>query len=163
MTETQIDPTMTNIKDPTQSLELDKIATALCKAQAELAHPLKSNLVNAGSMKYSYADLPAVIDAVRTVFAKHGLCFTQAPSSDFSGPVKTMSLKTMLLHVSGQYITSDITLALLDVKPHTIGSAITYARRYALSAMAGIASEVDDDAHAAQGTKSASFTRTNKG
>jgi hypothetical protein len=142
--------------------QLGELATALCKAQAEIAHPLKSNKVNAGPMKYTYADLPSVIDAIRTVFNKHGLSFTQMTGATLDKDVKSVSVTTVLMHTSGQSLSSKLDFPVLDIKPHTIGSALTYARRYALSAMAGIAAEVDDDANIAQGTKSPSFSRTNK-
>lgn len=128
---------------------VNELATALAKAQGELEHPVKKKSAGAGSFKYTYADLASVIDAVKPVFNKHGLSFTQFPTVDIEK--KTVSLITMLMHTSGQNLQSTLTMGLPDTKPQSIGSVITYARRYSLSAVAGIASEEDDDAQVAQG------------
>jgi hypothetical protein len=96
-----------------------------------------------------YADLSAVRDAIVPVFAKHGLAILQAPNTDeFSG----FHLETRLIHESGEEIVWTFPLPAEVNKMQQIGSAITYARRYTLSAIAGIASEEDDDANAAQVT-----------
>jgi len=129
--------------------DINKIAEALAKAQAVMGHPIKKHTAGTGSFKYTYADLPAVIDAVKLPFSSNGLSFTQLPEVDMI--TKTVNLTTILMHVSGQYISSVLAMGFADLKPQTIGSSITYARRYALSAMAGISSEDDDDGSAGSG------------
>lgn len=131
--------------------QLGLLALALAKAQGELQHPKKTRTAGAGNYKYSYADLSNVIDAVKGPLSKNGLSVVQLPAVDLEK--KSMTLTTILLHSSGQSVESSLSFGLLDTKPQTVGSAITYARRYALSALVGIASEEDDDAQTAQGAK----------
>lgn len=144
--------TMGEARVSTKSDSINEVAAALCKAQAELKHPLKKNTAGSGSFSYTYADLPAVIDSIVAAFTKQGLSFTQFPSVDTKE--KVVEVTTMLMHNSGQYLSSTIQMGLTDTKPQTIGSAITYARRYSLSAMAGIASETDDDGNSVGGIAS---------
>ena len=127
------------------------LATALAKAQMSIKHPTKKNSVSAGSYSYDYADLATVIDCIKTAFAPNGLSFTQLPTVSIRD--MSVTIKTLLLHSSGQKIESALVMGLNDIKPQTIGSAITYARRYALSCMAGIASEADDYGQKASGKK----------
>ena len=142
---------------PSSSLQLNELASALAKAQAVLTHPAKKNKAGSGSFSYTYADLPAVIDVVKSVFTKQGLSFTQFPAVDVAN--RTVTVTTLIMHTSGQFLSSSLSMGLVDLKPQTIGSAITYARRYALSAMAGIAAEDDLDANDAQGNRNVSFQR----
>lgn len=151
-TPTFIDYPLEKEKPMGQSEQINELAAALAKAQAELKHPIKSNTAGAGSFKYTYADLPAVIDAVVAAFSKNGLSFMQFPSTDV--PNKMIGLKTHVMHVSGQFMDSELSMMVTDLKPQTVGSAITYARRYALSAMAGIAAETDDDGNSVGGVAS---------
>lgn len=123
------------------------LATALAKAQAECQNVAmnKSN----PHFRSRYADLSAVRDAIVPVFAKHGLSILQAPHMDnFEG----FALETRLMHESGAEIVWKFPLPHDINKMQQVGSAITYARRYTLSAIAGIASEEDDDGNAAQVT-----------
>lgn len=121
------------------------LATALAKAQAECEN-VAFNRSNP-HFKSRYADLSAVRDAIVPVFAKHGLSILQAPHYDqFEG----FGLETRLMHESGEEITWRFPLPGDVNKMQQVGSAITYARRYTLSAIAGIASEEDDDGNAAQ-------------
>jgi hypothetical protein len=93
-----------------------------------------------------YADLAAVRDAIIPVFNRHGLSIIQAPTTDgFSG----FSLETRLMHESGEYLIYNFPLPADVNKMQAVGSAISYARRYTLSAIAGVASEEDDDGNAA--------------
>ena len=93
------------------------------------------------SYSYNYADLADVLDAVRPVLAKHGLAVAQTVMLE-------SSLNSWLLHTSGQWIRSEYGVVLGEDVPDTPqarGSALTYARRYALCALLGIAAEEDDD------------------
>lgn len=123
------------------------LAAALAKAQAECQNVVM-NKTNP-HFRSRYADLAAVRDAIIPVFAKHGLSIVQCPSvEDFSG----FHLETRLIHASGEEIVWRFPLPGDVTKMQAIGSAISYARRYTLSAIAGVASEEDDDGNAATNT-----------
>lgn len=123
---------------------MKELATALAKAQAEMKNATL-NKVNP-HFKSKYADLAEIIDTTREVLAKHGLSVTQLIQIDERGPF----LRTMLLHNSGQAISSEYPLPASTDKPQIFGSALTYARRYSLAAICNISAEEDDDANAAQ-------------
>jgi len=123
---------------------LNKLAPALAKAQAEMTNATL-NKVNP-HFRSKYADLAGIRDTVTPVLSKHGLSIVQFTSLTNIG----FCLVTRLLHESGQYIEGQYPLPELLDKPQAMGSAVTYARRYTLSAMCGIAAEEDDDGEAAQ-------------
>lgn len=120
-----------------------ELAKALAAAQAEL-EPAKKEAVNP-HFRSKYADLSACWDAVRAPLARHGLAVSQLPSLD--GDV--VRLTTMLLHTSGEFIGSDAAVRLAKHDAPSVGSALTYLRRYSLSAIVGLASAEDDDGVAA--------------
>jgi hypothetical protein len=95
--------------------------------------------------KSSYADLSSVWDACKGELAANGLAISQHPTTDANGNVE---VETVLIHSSGQWMSS--TLAMKPVKndPQAFGSAITYARRYALAAVVGVVTDDDDGNHA---------------
>jgi len=125
------------------------LAAALAKAQAECQNVVM-NKTNP-HFRSKYADLAAVRDAIIPVFSKHGLSIIQAPTMDFSG-FSGFSLETRLMHTSGEQMIWNFPLPSDVSKMQSIGSAISYARRYTLSAIAGVASEEDDDGNAATNT-----------
>jgi hypothetical protein len=94
--------------------------------------------------KSSYADLTSVIKAIKQPFADNGLSYTQFPVSNENG----VGVSTRLMHISGQWLEMEYTLPTVKKDPQASGSAITYARRYALQSIAGIPT-ADDDAEAA--------------
>lgn len=123
------------------------MAAALVKAQAECQN-VTMNRTNP-HFKSRYADLAAVRDAIIPVFNKHGLAIIQTPTTgDFSG----FALETRIVHSSGEQMIWSFPLPSDTSKMQAIGSAISYARRYTLSAIAGVASEEDDDGNAATNT-----------
>lgn len=124
------------------SATIGELAKALAAAQAEL-EPAKKDAVNP-HFKSKYADLAACWDAVRAPLARHGLAVSQLPSLD--GDV--VRLTTMLMHTSGEFIGSDAAVRLAKHDAPSVGSALTYLRRYALSAIVGLSTEDDDGAHA---------------
>jgi hypothetical protein len=126
--------------DAVQSPEIEKVAGALVAAQGEMTNPPKTKTVYAGQKKYSFAPLPEIIDAVRPVLMKHGLAVVQL--------VRERTLETRLIHTSGQWIGAAYALPSL-ADSQDMGSAITYARRYSLCAILGIAGEDDEDGQAA--------------
>jgi hypothetical protein len=127
-----------------------------------MRHPQKNKVAkvptkSGGSYSYNYADLADVIDAVRGPFASNGLAFVQVPfCNERTGRI---GIVTRIMHTSGQWIEGTLFMSHADDKPQTIGSAITYGRRYALSPMAGIASDDDDDGNAAQGHEASTSRR----
>ena len=127
-----------------QSESITDLATALCLAQAEMGGAIKDS--NNPFFKSSYADLTSVIKVIKEPFARHGLSFVQLPVTSAGG--NGIGVSTMLMHKSGQYIQSEYLLPMDKVTPQGAGSAITYARRYALQALVGIPS-VDDDSEMA--------------
>jgi len=125
------------------SENLDKIAPALVQAQGEMENALK-NATNP-HFRSQYADLAEIVNTTRPVLTKHGLSVVQSPS--FSDGV--VSLETMILHTSGQWISTICSAVPVKTDPQGIGSAITYLRRYSLAAACGIAQEDDDGERAA--------------
>ena len=100
-----------------------------------------------GNKVNKYADLASVWDAIRDPLAANGISVVQAPRAD--GPKVTV--ETLLVHSSGQWMKDELTMTAQQASPQAIGSAITYARRYALAAMVGVAPIEDDDGNAASG------------
>lgn len=136
------------------SEEIHKIASALSKLQGKINHPNRNRtavvpMKNGGKYSYKYADLVGVLDCCKAFLAEHELSIIQMPSFN-NGMV---AVTTILAHSSGQYFQSHLSMPTFDSKPQTIGSVITYCRRYALSAMLGISSEEDDDASESKGSK----------
>lgn len=122
---------------------IDLLAKALVQAQAEFtAIPRGSENPYFHS---TYADLATVVSAASPVLSKHGLAVSQFPATDEGKPV----LVTYLLHESGQHISHSMPLTPTKPDPQSLGSAITYARRYAFSAVLGLVTEADDDGNAA--------------
>lgn len=129
--------------------ELNEIATALSKAQAELESAKKDQ----SGYGYNYSDLNSVIMTAKPILAKHGLSITQLLGNDGNKP----SVHTMLLHSSGQYLESTISLDPIEMKGcnavQNAGATISYLRRYAYQAILGMSSE-DNDASSSGYNKS---------
>ena len=124
------------------SEQINEIATALSKAQAEMTGAKKSS--KNPFFKSSYSDLAAVCEAISGPFANHGLSYIQSP--EFSE--QYIQVITRIMHSSGQWIEGVVSLPPTKNDAQGYGSAITYGRRYGLQAMAGVPS-VDDDGQAA--------------
>lgn len=127
-----------------QSEQINELIDALSKAQGEIVGALKDS--KNPFFKSNYADLASVMDAIRSPFSKNGLAYVQTTEADEQGVCVT----TMLAHKSGQWIRGKLRMMPKDATPQGIGSCITYARRYALAAIAGVA-QIDDDGNAASG------------
>ena len=127
-----------------QSESITDLATALCLAQAEMGGAIKDS--TNPFFNSSYADLTSVIKVIKEPFAKWGLSFVQLPVTSAGG--NGIGVSTMLMHKSGQWLQSEYLLPMDKVTPQGAGSAITYARRYALQSLVGIPS-VDDDSELA--------------
>lgn len=126
---------------------LNELLAALAKAQGQISHAKKDK--KNPFFKSSYADLSSVWEACREPLASNGLSVIQT----VEGSKTEMFLVTWLGHSSGQWIKSKLPMMLQKFDPQSQGSAITYARRYALSAMVGICAEEDDDGERAMSRK----------
>jgi hypothetical protein len=125
--------------------EIEKLAEALAKAQTEIQNAEKDT--ENDFLNTKYASLAAVMSVCREPLAKNGLSIVQLPRQTTSPGV--VELETMLIHKSGQYLTTTWQMAPPKTDPQGIGSCLTYMRRYMISAMLGIAQQ-DDDANRAQ-------------
>lgn len=121
-----------------QSDTIKDLATALAKAQGEI-EGAKKNSANP-FFKSKYADLAECWDACRGPLAKNGLCLFQNPIVQEGKVV----VEGLLMHSSGEWLKGQLDMAPKAFDPQSIGSTITYARRYQLCAMVGIAPEDDD-------------------
>lgn len=130
----------------THSDTLNELATALAKAQGEIEGATKDK--TNPHFKSAYADLASVWDACRKALTKNGLAILQPVSA--VGPEVTVT--TLLTHSSGQWLSGELTMTATQNTPQGIGSCITYARRYALASMVGVAPEDDDGNAASQKT-----------
>lgn len=132
-----------------KSETLTEFSKAFAKTQQEMKQPLKD--ANNPFFKSKYVPLENVVEAITESASKNGLSFTQFPSSDEDGNV---TVGTLVMHSSGEWIEYDpIKMKPVKNDPQSIGSAITYAKRYALSAIFGITSDQDDDGNEATQTK----------
>ena len=129
------------------------LAAALAKAQAEIANPEKSltaTIVSPfpreGSRTFRYAPLSSGLDLVRKCLGQHEIATVQTTAID--GNSGLIRLTTTLLHASGEWVSSDWPVCPISetAAPHRLGAALTYARRYALFTLVGIAGEDDLDA-----------------
>jgi hypothetical protein len=121
------------------SPELDQLATALALAQGSMQPAIKDRTNPA--FKSSYADLASTWDACRVALSTNGLAVSQHPGRLEDGSV---TVTTMLLHKSGQHITSVCSALPRDASPASVGSVVTYLRRYGLAAAVGVSPEDDD-------------------
>ena len=126
------------------SPQINEIAAALSKAQGQMSSASKD--AKNPFFKSSYATFASVIEAVREPFAANGLSFVQGTCS--SGDLYTV--RTMILHASGQWLASSLSATPSKHDPQGVGSLVSYLKRYGLQAMCGIAAS-DDDGEAACG------------
>lgn len=132
------------------SEQMNELATALAKAQGKITGALKDSANP--FFKSKYADLAACWDACRDALSENGLAVLQPSEVDDTG----VSVTTLLVHSSGQWIQSTLKMVPKDGSPQSIGSAISYGRRYGLTAMIGIA-QVDDDGNQASGRQNGAY------
>ena len=130
----------------TRSESIAALAAALSKAQSAMTGAKKDS-VNP-HFKSKYADLASVWDACREPLTKNGLSVIQLPGKDEVG----YYVETVLAHSSGEFVSCKLHIVPIKDDPQGLGSSITYARKYALAAIAGIApDDSDDDGEAAMG------------
>jgi hypothetical protein len=136
-----------------------ELFTALSKAQGEFP-AIKQNktadipMKGGGKYSYAYADLGDLIEQLKPVLAKYGLAVMSAPSG--CRPVEMeqdtvlfVDVETTLAHCSGEWVESLTTIVCRGMDAQSMGSAITYARRYGYAAILGVAPDTDDDGQAA--------------
>src|SRR5665213_3939855 len=135
------------------SESIAKLASALAKAQIELVNPEKSLVgtiypegASQEGRSFNYASLASGLAIVRKTLGQHEIATVQTTSVDQNAGV--INLTTVLAHASGEWISSDWPVCAISetATPHRMGAALTYARRYALFTLVGIAGEDDLDA-----------------
>src|SRR5436305_10555110 len=135
------------------SATIGAIAGALAKAQIELANPeksltatIRSPFPREGDSSFRYASLSTGLDLVRKSLGRHEIATVQTTSIDEGAGL--IRLTTTLAHSSGEWVSSDWPVCPVSetAAPHRMGAALTYARRYALFTLVGIAGEDDLDA-----------------
>jgi hypothetical protein len=135
------------------SSSIASLAAALAKAQGELVNPEKALVANIRSddpggaeRSFRYASLASGLDIVRKTLGQHEIATVQTTAIDQGAG--TVNLTTVLAHSSGEWIASDWPVCAISdtATPHRMGAALTYARRYALFTLVGIAGEDDLDA-----------------
>jgi ERF superfamily len=129
------------------------IAAALAKAQAQLVNPeksligtIRSEATSGAERSFRYAPLSSGLDIVRKTLSQHEIATVQTTSIDETAGI--VRLSTVLAHASGEWIASDWPVCAISetAAPHRMGAALTYARRYGLFTLVGIAGEDDLDA-----------------
>src|ERR1700676_5628208 len=135
------------------SESIGAIAGALAKPQGELTNPdkplpatIRSPFPRESDRTFRYASLSSGLDIVRKALGKHEIATVQATSIDNEAGL--IRLTTVLAHSSGEWVSSDWPVCPISdtAAPHRMGAALTYARRYALFTLVGIAGEDDLDA-----------------
>lgn len=127
-----------------KSESIKEIAIAMCKAQSEMGGAHKG--ANNPFFKSKYADLGAVVQAVKEPFVNNGLSYVQFPIEEGG----RIGVETILMHISGEWMSCPFTVNLQKQDAQGAGSAITYCRRYGLQAVAGIPSDDDDGNNASK-------------
>lgn len=133
-------------------MSLGELGKALAASFASIDHAAKN--ANNPHFKSTYADLATVLNMVREHFKRNGLSVVQSPGKLKSeNGITTIELTTAIIHSSGELVSSQMDIPVAADKQgritaHAVGSAITYGRRYALAAAAGI-TQADDDGNAA--------------
>lgn len=125
-----------------KSESIREISKALVAFQSEV-ETIKKSAKNP-FFKSKYASLADILNVIREPLAKNGLAFAQFPTGN-------SELETIIMHESGEFISSSCQMQPAKNDPQAIGSAITYMRRYALGAILGLNIEGDDDGNAASG------------
>lgn len=130
------------------SSSIGAIAPALVAASAELG-PVVKDSVNP-AFRNRYASLDAIMEQIRPVLARHGLAVIQSGTTPetIDGRLMSVGVETMILHKSGEWVSSGVILPVEKPTSQGVGSALSYGRRYGLSAVLGLTAE-DDDGQAA--------------
>jgi hypothetical protein len=135
-----------------QSESIKELATAMAAAQGLMGSAIKG--ASNPFFKSKYADLGSVIQAIKAPFAAHGLSYVQFPITGDN----SVGVITRLMHSSGEWLEQEYFIPLGKMDAQSVGSCLSYARRYSLQAIAGIPAE-DDDGNAATQAKPESVTK----
>lgn len=144
-----------------QSESIAKLAVALVAAQGEL-RPITKDAKNP-HFNSKFASLDGIIEQVRPILASHGLAVVQGtttPESDANAKATAFTVETTILHESGEWVRTAVMIPLQKADPQGAGSALTYGRRYGLSAALSLATDEDDDGN--NGSKPAKAQRSTK-
>lgn len=134
----------------TMSETIGAIAPALVKAQAEIKPIVKDSTNPAFRSKYTSLD--AIMEVIRPVMAKHGLFIVQSVLDTIDGEHSTsIVVESRVIHSSGEWIAGVVQVPVMQQTSHGFGSALSYGRRYGLSALLSLASDEDDDGNGAIG------------
>ena len=146
----------------THSESINELANALVKAQSQVRGASKDS--DNPYFKSKYADLSSVWDACRSALTGNGLSVVQSPRINLALSAETthVEVETLLLHQSGQWVRDTLAIPVTKADAQGVGSAITYARRYALAAFVGVAPEDDDGNAAVAGNGQAKETKIEK-
>lgn len=106
-----------------------------------------------GNYEFSYTDLEGIFDALKTVYKENKIAVLQNPKTFFQDGHLMISVETMLLHESGEWVKSEPLSVLASNNMQDLGGQITYMKRYSLSAISGISTEKDDDANGVSGNQ----------
>ncbi len=145
-----------------KSESIKEITTALCKAQMAFKPIKRTERVGydttKGRKQYNYAPLNEVIEATKQALADNGLAVTQSTYLQGGNTI----LETLLSHSSGEWLSGELYVGKQDQPPQTEGSALTYKRRYGMSAILGVSSEEDDDTEEAMKEKPPKVEKASK-
>lgn len=131
--------------------KVDQIYGALAAAQASdgygeaIERTLTAQVTNSGAT-FDYAPLSEVLKNVRPRLAAQGISILQLPLVKRGGNSTAIQVRTILGHKSGQWVSNDLVVSIGSASPRDVGTGITYARRYGLTAITGVAPDFDNDA-----------------
>jgi hypothetical protein len=133
------------VSDLAYSESIAAFAPAFVTLQHRLPKVVKTATGQVGQQKTRYADFEAITDAIKDILHECGFAYLQPASGGHGGQV---SVTTILLHTSGEWMRDTLSMPTGENGAQGVGSALTYAKRYGLASILGIATE-DDDGHAA--------------
>ena len=142
---------------------IPNLMAALARAQEKIQNPVKNRTAKVKSEKadytYQYADLAAVLDCARAALAPQGIAVTFDLTTTREQNVNVIEVTSQIAK-GAEWKEVSLKTGLLDNRPQTLGSAITYLRRYGIQSLIGITAEEDDDASAAQGVDAKTESKT---
>ena len=129
----------------TTSETIGAIAPALIKAQSQMQGITKEGKNPA--FKSKYVTLDSILDTLRPILTSNGLMLTQG--SQQPETLQAVTVESRIIHTSGEWIATTVTIPVTKPDAHGLGSALTYGRRYSVSALLAISADEDDDANGA--------------
>ena len=129
----------------TTSETIGAIAPALIKAQSQMQGITKEGRNPAFRSKY--VTLDSILDTLRPILTSNGLMLTQGSTPPWG--VESITVESRIIHTSGEWISTTVTIPVTKPDAHGLGSALTYGRRYSVSALLAISADEDDDANGA--------------